>query len=80
MGTQQIWRKSSHTGNENNCVELAWRKASRTEGNNNCVEVAHVPGVAAVRDSKNPSGPVLSFTQAELVGFLSAVKAHRFDG
>lgn len=45
-----------------------WRKSSRTQGANNCVELG---SSGAVRDSKNPDGPVLRVTVAELV---SAVK------
>jgi len=58
-----------------------WRRSSRSQGGaNNCVELAHVPGVVAVRDSKNPTGPVITFGVAELDGFLMAVKSGRFDG
>ena len=57
-----------------------WRKSSRTEGANNCVELARVPGAAAVRDSKNRTGPLLTFTVAELDRFLATVKDNRFDG
>lgn len=58
-----------------------WRKSSRSNGSNGaCVELACGPVVRAVRDSKNPSGDLLVFGQAELVGFLSEVKAGRFDG
>lgn len=55
-----------------------WRKASYTEGNDNCVEVAHVPGGAALRDSKNP-GPVLIVTPASFAGLVDTLKAGRFD-
>ncbi|MFC0071883.1 DUF397 domain-containing protein [Umezawaea endophytica] len=34
----------------------------------------------AVRDSKNPSGPVLSVDRAEFTAFLADVKSGRFDG
>lgn len=36
------WRKSSHSPNEANCVELAtvWRKSSRSPNESDCVEVA----------------------------------------
>ena len=39
-----------------------WRKSSRSTSEGNCVEVAHpaAPQVA-VRDSKNPNGPTLTF-------------------
>ncbi|WP_053698248.1 DUF397 domain-containing protein [Streptomyces sp. NRRL F-5755] len=39
-----------------------------------CVEVAtNVPAVVAVRDSKQPSGPALLFTEREWLAFRSAV-------
>ncbi|MFF4413076.1 DUF397 domain-containing protein [Streptosporangium sp. NPDC001559] len=39
----------------------AWRKSSLGNGGNGCVEVAtNLPGLIAVRDSKNPSGPALA--------------------
>lgn len=35
-------------------------KSSYSSGNGECVEVAcNIPGTVAVRDSKNPAGPVL---------------------
>ena len=47
----------------------AWRKSSFSGGNGGaCVEVAIVPGAAegdgvvALRDNKNPTGPVLVFS------------------
>ncbi|SDC72741.1 DUF397 domain-containing protein [Actinokineospora iranica] len=56
-----------------------WRKASFTEGNENCVEVANVPGVAAIRDTKDRSGPALVVTEDVFTHLLSTVKARRFD-
>lgn len=35
------WRKSSYSGSNGNCVEVAtWRKSSYSGNNGNCVEVA----------------------------------------
>jgi hypothetical protein len=46
----------------------AWRKASRSgENGGDCVELAGVvDAVVAVRDSKDPGGPVLLVTRSAL--------------
>jgi Domain of unknown function (DUF397) len=60
--------------------ELAWVKSSLSFSNGNCVEVAGLPGGgAAVRDSKDPEGPVLRFTPAEWDAFLGGAKGGEFD-
>ncbi|MFG2006438.1 DUF397 domain-containing protein [Spirillospora sp. NPDC048911] len=74
------WRKSSHSSGsaEGTCVEVAavWRKSSHSGGTEGtCVEVAAVDRVIATRDSTDPDGPVLAFTQAEWAAFLTRVKA-----
>jgi Domain of unknown function (DUF397) len=58
------WRKSSYSGN----------------GGNTCVEVAsNLPGVVAVRDSKDRASAVLTFTPAVWEGFTAGVRAGEFD-
>jgi Domain of unknown function (DUF397) len=61
--------------------KAAWKKSSLSgDSGGNCVEVAgNLPGAIAVRDSKNPTGPALTFTPAEWHTFLSAVKSGHFD-
>ena len=37
-----------------------WRKSARSNNGGACVEVAaNLPGIVAIRDSKNPNGPAL---------------------
>ncbi|WP_033438147.1 DUF397 domain-containing protein [Saccharothrix sp. NRRL B-16314] len=47
-----------------------WFKSSRSADNPACVEVRFVPGTTDVRDSKNPTGPVLSFPRGAWTQFL----------
>jgi hypothetical protein len=58
-----------------------WRKSSFSGSNGGgCVEVArNLPGVVAVRDSKDRQGPALVFTPDEWQAFLDSVRAAEFD-
>ncbi|MFC4588508.1 DUF397 domain-containing protein [Sphaerisporangium corydalis] len=52
-----------------------WRKSALSGDTGNCVEVAsNLPGIRAVRDSKNATGPALVFTSSEWSAFLNGVK------
>jgi len=57
------WIKSSLSGYNGNCVEVAGLTDDRIR----------------VRDSKNPRGGVLSFTTAEWDAFIGGVRMGEFD-
>lgn len=61
--SKAAWRKSSSSGANNNCVEVA----------------RNLPRIVAVRDSKDPDGPALVITPEEWGSFAAGVKAGRFD-
>ena len=55
---------------------VTWRKSSYSGSNGgNCIEVAAAAGTVAVRDSKNPHGPVLAFGPRSWRRFTGQVKA-----
>jgi hypothetical protein len=57
-----------------------WRKSTYSANGSTCVEVArNLPGIVAVRDSKDSGGPVLAFTPAEWVAFTAGLRAGEFD-
>jgi len=83
------WRKSTYSNGHSQCVECAagpghaWRKSSHSYANGNCAEVTVTPGhhggdggyVIAVRDSKNPAGPVLTFDAGDWQAFINRIKS-----
>jgi hypothetical protein len=61
-------------------ARLPWRTSSYSNGAGGmCVEVAAVGGGMAVRDSKNPTGPVLAFSAAVWDAFLAGARDGEFD-
>jgi hypothetical protein len=50
-------------------------KSIHSDDQGNCVEVADSTTLIAIRDSKNPDGPVLTFTPADWRAVLRSIRA-----
>lgn len=63
------------------CVGSQFKKSTESSDQNGCVEVEchHHEGFLLVRDSKDPDGPVLNFTNKEWEAFRAGVLAGEFD-
>lgn len=61
--TEAGWRRSSHSGQSGNCVEVAGDGL----------------GAVGVRDSKNSDGPALRLTRSVWRAFADRVKSGDFD-
>ncbi|WP_217252386.1 DUF397 domain-containing protein [Streptomyces sp. AC602_WCS936] len=80
LPTRNQWRKSSYSGDQGGeCLEcaplgrLAWRKSSYSgDQGGDCLEVADLPRhpTVAVRDSKNPAGPIIPLAPAAFAAFV----------
>ncbi|MEU3163518.1 DUF397 domain-containing protein [Streptosporangium sp. NPDC006930] len=57
------WRKSSLSGSDHNCVEVAFLSG----------------GAVAVRNSNHPDAGTAVFTPAVWTAFIDRVKSHEFD-
>ncbi len=57
--------------------ETAWFKSSYSDSQGgSCVEMANLPGLVGVRDSKDKTGPVLTFTPQQWSAFVDFVQNH----
>jgi Domain of unknown function (DUF397) len=52
-----------------------WRTSSHSGANGSCIQVAPTPPAIAVRDSRNPDGPALTFTARQWRAFTAVLKA-----
>jgi Domain of unknown function (DUF397) len=58
---------------------LEWFKSSYTAQQGQCVEVSYsLPGLVPVRDSKDPQGPAIVFSNEAWKSFVSATVAGEF--
>ncbi|MFD7088916.1 DUF397 domain-containing protein [Streptomyces sp. NPDC059896] len=60
------WFKSSYSSNGGQCIEVA-------------ANLAASHGIVPVRDSKDPSGPVLDFPTSSFASFVAGIKAGTLD-
>lgn len=56
----------------------AWRKSTYSANIVECVECAEGHDDRAVRDSKDPTGPVLTCSPAQWVAFTAAISQGQF--
>jgi hypothetical protein len=60
-------------------VPITWRKSSESGGVGDCVEVSFGKEDVSVRHSRDPNGPILSFTYSEWQAFLAGARNGEFD-
>ena len=59
---------------------VQWRKSTASNPSGDCVEMADLTsGDVAVRNSRDPHGPALVYTRAEIRAFVAGAKAGEFD-
>ena len=56
-----------------------WHKSSYSSNNGSCVEVRRLPTMVEVRDTKDRSGPVLTFSADSWRSFVASVHKGDFD-
>jgi hypothetical protein len=54
--------------------EHRWRKSTRSQNEGNCIELSAT--LDRIRDSKNPTGPIL---QVDVAEFVRVAKLGQFD-
>jgi hypothetical protein len=60
-------------------TEQHWRKSQRSNTTEGCVEYAVARETVAIRDSKDPDGPILTFSHDSWRAFVEAIKSGEFD-
>jgi hypothetical protein len=82
---EPVMRKETAVPSVSNGVQASslgvrWIKSRHSNAEGNCVEVAALAeGGVAMRNSRDPHGPALIYTSAEVAAFLAAAKEGAFD-
>jgi hypothetical protein len=69
-----VWRTSSYTYANGDCVEVGWRTSSFCFENGDCVEVAPTPNGVLIRDTKDRTGPALTVPTPTWRTFLTLTR------
>jgi hypothetical protein len=78
---REIKMQQTHNGMPAGALAVTWQKSRRSSPNGNCVEMATLPDGSgiAVRNSRDPEGPALVFTFAEVEAFVQGAGDGDFD-
>jgi hypothetical protein len=61
-------------------LNARWVKSRHSNAEGNCVEIAALSGGdIALRNSRDPDGPALVYTPAEVAAFVAGAKDGEFD-
>lgn len=60
-------------------ASLVWVKARSSTSYGQCIQVASATAGVAMRDSKDPDGPILLYTRTEFKTFLDGARNGDFD-
>ena len=71
----------THNGMPAGELAVTWQKSRRSNPTGSCVEMAALPDGSgiAVRNSRDPQGPALVFTMAEIAAFVQGAGDGDFD-
>ena len=81
LATRKMYMDTHNGTSAGQPTVTQWQKSRRSNPSGNCVEVAELAdgtGVA-VRNSRDPEGPVLVYTRAEIEAFILGVRDGDFD-
>ncbi|WP_440099703.1 DUF397 domain-containing protein [Streptosporangium sp. H16] len=66
-------------GEESGISRAEWHTSSLSGSSGQCVQVAFLDEDVAVRDSKDPNGPILFFTSDEWQTFTGSIRRGKFE-
>lgn len=72
-------RSGRSTASDAERASLVWVKARLSTSYGQCVQIASAADGIAMRDSKDPDGPILLYTRAEFKEFIDGARNGDFD-